>query len=208
FIELARRERELALELGAGKHRAAPQRERTVELARRCAITIVCERVARALDELFEPIEIQLSLFDAEPVGASAGDDPLGTERSAKRVDVHLQRRHRRTWRVVVPHRGDEPVARHGLVALPKKPREHGELLRPAECDRLAADHGLERPENPELHLPAGPFRLLPMILRSRSVRWKSPSRRSFCLLYFAGGPVSSPRTAPHRCRRGLCRGG
>ncbi len=61
-----------------GERRAAPERERVVQLA--------------GGDQPLEPLGVELALVDADEISGRAGLDPVGAERAAERVDVHLER--------------------------------------------------------------------------------------------------------------------
>ena len=126
------------------ERRAAPEAERLREVG--------------AGDELLEADGVELAGLDANQVARRARDDPVGTERLAQGVDVHLERAANARGRLVAPHRVDQPVGRDRFVAMQQEERENRSRALSAERQRLAAvpEH-LQRPEHPELHDPPKP---------------------------------------------------
>ncbi len=125
-----------------GERRPAPEPERRV--------------VRPRVDELLEAVGVELAGLDPHEIPGRARHDPVGAERLAQRVDVHLQRRAGVGGRILAPDRVDQPFGRDGAIRAEEQEREHRTGPPAAERDRLAAvvDH-LERPEQPELHDPS-----------------------------------------------------
>ncbi len=87
-----------------GERRPAPQREGLARLPRGY--------------ELLEALDVALALLEAEHVARGAGQDPVGAERVAKRVDMHLERVRRAGRRPLAPDPVDQPVGRDRLVGV------------------------------------------------------------------------------------------
>ena len=127
------------LEGEVGERLAPPERERPVRVAVR--------------DEARESVDVELVRVDADEVARRPGDDPVGADRAAKRVHVHLERARGARGRLLAPDPVDQAVGRDDLVGVEQELREQGARPRPAERDRrtVVSDH-LQRPEQPELH--------------------------------------------------------
>ena len=127
------------LEGEVGERLATPERERAV-------------RVALG-NEALEAVDVELVGVDADEVAGRPGDDPVGADRPAKRVHVHLERARRARRRLLAPDPVDQAVGRDDVVGVEQELREQGARPRPAERDRrtVVSDH-LQRPQQPELH--------------------------------------------------------
>ena len=124
-----------------GERRAAPERERL--------------REAAVGDELLEAGGVQLAGLDPQQVAGGARDDPVGSERLAEGVDVHLERAADARGRILAPHGVDQPVGRDRFVAVEQQEREQRSWALPPERQGLpAVPEHLQRPEHPELHDP------------------------------------------------------
>ena len=135
------------------ERRPAPERERLSELLR------------TALREVREPLGVELGGLDPDEVPRCLRDDPVGSERAAESVDVHLEGVLGARGRRLAPDPVDEAVGRDRAIGLQEEPRQ--ERTRPwaAEGDgqSVVADH-LQRPQQPELH----PLRPLLALLKPR----------------------------------------
>ena len=127
-----------------GQRRPAPEPERLV--------------IRPRVDELLEPLGVELAGLDPREIAGRTRHDPVGAERLAQRVDVHLQRRARVRRRVLAPDRVDQPFGGDGAIRAEQQDCEHGAGPPAAERHGLAdVVHHLQRPEQPELHDPLEP---------------------------------------------------
>ena len=123
-----------------GERRAAPERER------------LAETVRPRRGEPLEPIDVELVRLDPNQVPRRPGHDPVGSERPAQRMDMHLERVLGARGRRLAPDRVDQPVGGDDLVRVEQQLREQRPGPRPPERNRhpVVADH-LQRPQQAEL---------------------------------------------------------
>ena len=93
-----------------GERRPAPERE--------------CLARLPGGNEVLEALDVALALLDAEHVARCAGHDPVGAERVAKRVDMHLERVRALAGGASPPDPVDQPVGRDRLVGMEQQERE------------------------------------------------------------------------------------
>ena len=111
------------------------------------------------VDELLEPLGVELAGLDPGEIAGRTGHDPVGAERLAQRVDVYLERRAGVCRRILAPDGVDQPLGRDGAIGAEQQEREHGAGPPAAERHGLAdVVHHLQRPEQPELHDPLEPL--------------------------------------------------
>jgi hypothetical protein len=131
---------------------AAPQPERLAEARLRRAGLAPRQLGAAACDQELEPLEVQLTGREAEPVAGPVLLDPLRAEAPAQPVDVDLQRVDRRRGRLLTPQRVDQPVARDDVPARDQQAREQRHLLARRQLDGAGGGGDLHGSEHPELH--------------------------------------------------------
>ena len=139
FLEPRRLRLRERLEGEVGERLPPPERERAVRVA--------------VGDQAREAVDVELVGVDADDVARRPGDDPVGADRPAERVHVHLERARRARRRLLAPDPVDQAVGRDDVVRVEQELREQGARPRPAERDRrtVVSDH-LHRPEQPEFH--------------------------------------------------------
>ncbi len=103
------------------------------------------ERAAPLLQQLLEPVEIELTGLDPERISGRTSLDPVGAEERATPRDVAVERAPGCGRCLFAPDPVDQGVPRHHLVRMEEEKREHGALLRPAERERSAVGANLQR---------------------------------------------------------------
>ena len=130
-------------------------RERLEGEVGECLPTPELERAVRVTvgDQAREAVDVELVRVDADDVARRPGDDPVGADRPAERMHVHLERARRARGGLLAPDPVDQAVGRDDVVRVEQELREQGTRPRPAERDRrtVVSDH-LHRPEQPEFH--------------------------------------------------------
>ena len=130
-------------------------RERLEGEVGKCLPTPELERAVRVTvgDQAREAVDVELVRVDADDVARRPGDDPVGADRPAERMHVHLERARRARGWLLAPDPVDQAVGRDDVVRVEQELREQGTRPRPAERDRrtVVSDH-LHRPEQPEFH--------------------------------------------------------
>ena len=98
-------------------------------------------------DQLLEASGVELAFLDAEEVAGWAGQDPVGAERAAEGVDVHLECVGCACRGRLAPDPVDQPVGRDHLVGMQQQLREQRAWPPAAERHRRAivVEH-LQRP--------------------------------------------------------------
>ena len=130
-------------------------RERLESEVGECLPTPERERAVRVAvgDQAREAVDVELVGVDADDVARRPGDDPVGADRPAERMHMHLERARRARRRLLAPDPVDQAVGRDDVVRVEQELREQGARPRPAERDRrtVVSDH-LDRPEQAEFH--------------------------------------------------------
>ena len=198
-----------------GERWPTPEGERITEI-RLCLLWLVrCERPSAGLDQLFEPVDVQLAGSDLQDVTVRSCTHlhrrRLVT-RARLRFECLAQARHvnpdvldgvRR--RLLPPQRVDQAVDRHDLVSMDEQHRQDEALLAPADLDCAArvVVH-LERPEDPKVHAPPWPTPgREPGSQQSRASAGNATWCSRFAGLVQPASPTSEPSTVESGHQRG-----
>ena len=122
---------------------AAPERERLAHL------------ICVALGEPLETLDVELVRLHADEIAGRTRHDPVGAERGAQRVDVHLERVLGAGGRRLAPDPVDQPVGGDDCVRLEEQLGQQRARSRAAERHRHAiVVEDLQRPQQAEFHVP------------------------------------------------------
>jgi hypothetical protein len=138
--------------------RSAPEPQSCLQVLDGSAGGACCDCPRPSGDQLLEPSQVELVLVEPHPVAAAERLDAVGAERTAKPVDVDLERRGGGRWGLFTPDRLDQRRSRNDPAVLEQETREHRALLRRPEVHALVVDSDLERPEYPEFGSAHDPF--------------------------------------------------
>ncbi len=138
-----------------GERGAAPERERLAQPLG----GLLRLGGAGLLDEALEAVEIELLGGELDHVAGRERDEQLGAraERLAQARDARLERAGVRLRGLVRPQLLDQPARRDDLVRVEQEQREQAALPLPGHLQGAVSVQHLERPQNPELHLPSTP---------------------------------------------------
>ena len=118
-----------------GQRGPAPQRERLAQLLCRFpGLYVAC-----LLDQLLEPLHIELAGGDLQDVAARPREHHLVPERLAQLRDVALQRLAGGLRAIIAPEVVNQPIARDELVRPQRKDREQLALSAAADDERPIA---------------------------------------------------------------------
>ena len=101
----------------------------------------------RLLQERLRAVHVQLGGVDANQVSGRLRDDPVRSEHLAQLRDEVLERRPRRSRRLLAPERFDQPVGGDRPPRVEQEQREEGALLRASKLERRIFAGHLERAE-------------------------------------------------------------
>jgi hypothetical protein len=146
-----------------GQGRATPEPERGPQPVGRDPQPPGGGRRPAVLDQLLEPVQVELSGVDPEQVSGTQGHQPARPavaagrpEGSPQPVDVVLERHAGRTWRLLAPEPVDELLGAEDAVGVKEQRGQQGPLLGRVHRQQPVPVAHLDWPEDPELH-PASP---------------------------------------------------
>lgn len=137
---------------------AAPEVERAAKILVRVGCTSRGESSRRRLDEPLEASEIELLRLELQPVARPMPLDAFRPDELAQPMHVHLQRRHRRSRRLVAPQHIDQAISWHDRVRVQQQEGEQSALLRRSQGERSVVSDGRDRSQNAEFDCPPTPL--------------------------------------------------
>ena len=142
FLEACRLDLGEGLVGDVGQCRAAPEGE---GFAKRAGLP----RGGEAL----EPLDVELVCLDTDVIAGRTGDDPVGAQDLAERMNVHLQRARGAPGRGFAPDPVDQPIRGDRFVGLEQEQGE--QRARPLSAQRqgdaVVSQH-LQWPQQAEIH--------------------------------------------------------
>jgi hypothetical protein len=141
------------------QRRAAPQRERVLELRHGRSHVAVSQFHTGLGDQPFEAMRVEPLRIERELVAALAGYDRAGraapvvtAQRLTKPRDMHLQRLGRASRRILAPQLVDQAVGRERLVEVDQQQRQQSARLASRKREPAVTVEDLERAEDAEVH--------------------------------------------------------
>ncbi len=131
---------------------STPESQRALELARRRFRVAGSEPLAAVPHELLEPVEVQLSVLDAQPVARRLRGQTVRTECLPQLGHVPMERLHRRVGRLLAPELVDQFLGADDPVAVEQKDPQERERLAGRQRNGPSPIARFDLPEDQEFH--------------------------------------------------------